>query len=580
MIDPLLSLAHSVQSNKGVFAVLLGSGVSRAAGIPTGWEVTLDLARRLAALEGAEPGEDLEGWYVGRYGEAPDYSRLLDGLAKTPAERRRLLHAFFEPTDEEREQGLKAPTEAHRAIARLVAGGYVKVIVTTNFDRLMEMALRDEGVEPTVISTADGADGAAPLVHQRCVVVKIHGDYLDDRIKNTEAELGAYDPRMDAYLDRVLDEFGLIVCGWSGEWDPALRAAIERSRSRRYTTYWACNRPPGTRAAALITLRQAQVLNITDADTFFVAVQEKVASLEELQSPGPLSVAAAVASLKRYVAEPRHRIRLYDLLMDEVGRARRHFSAEFPLNGQWRTDAEFVEEFRRRARGYEASTEILRSLFFHGCLWAEAQQQELFVRGLQMMVPPSDQGGVVAWLDMQKYPAALLFYAGGMGALASGNLPALRRLLAVRLKHRGRERDVLDALAAVGVVEKNLAQGFHDQQRHTPMSDHLAAVLVPMAAGVVPDPELLFDTFEVMVALAHLDRVPDLSGEHWMPPGRYCWKAEYGESPSARVLAEAEAQGAAWAPLKAGMFGGNVARFQAVRAAFEVMLAKFGGRYW
>jgi hypothetical protein len=38
MVDPMLSLAFSVHSNKGVFALLLGSGVSRASGIPTGWE--------------------------------------------------------------------------------------------------------------------------------------------------------------------------------------------------------------------------------------------------------------------------------------------------------------------------------------------------------------------------------------------------------------------------------------------------------------------------------------------------------------------------------------------------------------
>lgn len=35
MIDPSLSLAISVQSNPGVFALLLGSGVSRSAGMPT-----------------------------------------------------------------------------------------------------------------------------------------------------------------------------------------------------------------------------------------------------------------------------------------------------------------------------------------------------------------------------------------------------------------------------------------------------------------------------------------------------------------------------------------------------------------
>jgi hypothetical protein len=43
--DPLIQLAFSLYENKGVFAVLLGSGLSRAAEIPTGWEITLDLIR-------------------------------------------------------------------------------------------------------------------------------------------------------------------------------------------------------------------------------------------------------------------------------------------------------------------------------------------------------------------------------------------------------------------------------------------------------------------------------------------------------------------------------------------------------
>jgi hypothetical protein len=275
MIDPLFSLAHSTFSNKGVYAVLLGSGISSASGILTGWQVTLDLVRRLAALEGIDPGGDLEAWYAKRYGKAPDYSDLLDSLAKTPAERRALLHSYFEPTEEERERGLKVPSVGHRAIARLVARGYFRVILTTNFDRLMETALRDEGIEPTVISTADAAEGAAPIVHQRCVVVKLNGDYLDDRIKNTEGELASYDPRMNSYLDRVLDEFGLIICGWSGDWDVALKGGMERCSSRRYTTYWASIRPLGARADSLATLRQAQRLAIRDQGCRHVLLQSR-----------------------------------------------------------------------------------------------------------------------------------------------------------------------------------------------------------------------------------------------------------------------------------------------------------------
>lgn len=36
--DPTTQIAFSMFENKGVYAVLLGSGVSRSAGIPTGWE--------------------------------------------------------------------------------------------------------------------------------------------------------------------------------------------------------------------------------------------------------------------------------------------------------------------------------------------------------------------------------------------------------------------------------------------------------------------------------------------------------------------------------------------------------------
>ena len=53
MIDPINSLAFSIQANRGVYAVMLGSGVSRSAKIPTGWEVTLDLVRKLAGISEA-----------------------------------------------------------------------------------------------------------------------------------------------------------------------------------------------------------------------------------------------------------------------------------------------------------------------------------------------------------------------------------------------------------------------------------------------------------------------------------------------------------------------------------------------
>jgi SIR2-like domain len=239
VIEPMISLAFAIHSNRGVYAPLLGSGVSRAAGVPTGWEIVLDLIERVAVLHGEETQGDPEGWYRAQYDADPSYSVLLGELAGTAAERSQLLRSYFEPSEDEREQGLKVPTAAHHALARLVQAGYVRVLVTTNFDRLLEQALEAVGVNPSVIATPDAVEGALPIAHTQCTILKLHGDYLDTRVLNTAAELAAYDDRVDALLDRILDEYGLVICGWSGDWDTALVDAITRCPSHRFTTYWA-----------------------------------------------------------------------------------------------------------------------------------------------------------------------------------------------------------------------------------------------------------------------------------------------------------------------------------------------------
>ena len=53
--DPFQQLAFSLHDQRGTYAVLLGSGISHAAGITTGWEITEDLIRRVVETSGAEP---------------------------------------------------------------------------------------------------------------------------------------------------------------------------------------------------------------------------------------------------------------------------------------------------------------------------------------------------------------------------------------------------------------------------------------------------------------------------------------------------------------------------------------------
>ena len=162
-MEPHVNLAFTMRDTPGAYAVLLGAGASITAGMRAAWDVQQELIERLAAAEGVTVIVDPHAWYHKRYGHAATYDGLLAALTNTPFERQATLRAYFEPSDQEREDGLKQPTAPHRAIARLVAAGHIRIALTTNLDRLVETALREVGIEPTVVGNAAHAAGLAPL---------------------------------------------------------------------------------------------------------------------------------------------------------------------------------------------------------------------------------------------------------------------------------------------------------------------------------------------------------------------------------------------------------------------------------
>jgi len=199
----------------------------------------------------------VDTWFRAQFGCEPSYSDLLEQLAISPAERTAALARYFEPGEHEDGPGAQ-PTAAHLAIAKMVKRGYFKVILTTNFNRLLERALEAEGVSPTILSTPDAVNGATPLAHSTCTIIKLHGDYRDARLRNTVTELSAYDEVTRKLLDRVLDDYGLIVSGWSATWDVTLRQAILGAPNRRFTTVWTYVSGLSEEAEALIHARVAR----------------------------------------------------------------------------------------------------------------------------------------------------------------------------------------------------------------------------------------------------------------------------------------------------------------------------------
>ena len=575
-VDPLVSLASSVHAGRRVFALLLGSGISKSAGVPTGREVVESLAGRLARLEGEDVGGDPIGWYRRRFGGAPDYSELVKSLAPSPADRRNLLRKYFEPSDEERAEGLKVPSTAHRAVAGLVAKGFVSVIVTTNFDRLIEQALSDEGVQPAVTASSAAAEGAMPLAHSEATVIKVHGDYLSPDFRNTIEELETYDPAMDRLLDEVFDQYGLVVCGWSAKLDKALRTALERARSRRFASYWLHRGPLEEEAERLIAHLGSIRVEIEDADTFFRGLAAKVAALTDADRPHPISVAAAVAELKRLLPDPAQQIRIHDLVSEEALRLQSACNkANFPLGQDLGNEA-----MRSRVAAYEGHTEILENLFGIGCAWATEPRP--FVRALEITADtPQMASRNVDLLNLRRYPALRCLYAGGIAAVQHGNWNMLRALtLDATTDSRYETLPMATALNYWSIINNsNRGEYLPGQHRNaTPVSSHLFKTLrEALRDTIVLDQkyEAAFDRFEYILGLIIEDARSQQPENVYTPspPVGYFNRNRYSTTRRPplweQIKTEAEQAGTDWGPIRAGLFDGSIKRFTAAEDAYR-----------
>lgn len=583
-ISATSQVAHLISTSPGVYAVLLGSGVSRGSGIPTGWDITLDLVSKLARLRDEEPLPTPEEWYRKTFDSEPAYSDIVEMLAPKGDERRALLNQYFEPTPDEREQGLKQPSAAHRSIARLVAGGFVKVILTTNFDRLMERALEEVGVSPIVVKSIDDLRGAVPLVHARCVVVKLHGDYLDVRFRNTTSELENYDPELNAYISRIFDEFGLVISGWSSDWDSALRKLVCEGAGRRYGAFWCARGSPSATAKVAIARCAANVVEIESADAFFQDLADRVDALAEFGSRETMSVDQTVALVKLYSSESKYRTRLNDLFASEVDLAAAAIKS---------ADIESVsipEEFRRAVGDLDASSSTLRAALTVGVATDVEENSAPYVRPILLLHDRLKRvaGGTRQPLrPLEWLPLAELFYAIGTIALWRGSFGTIRQLFDLQFPGEYADRSTaLDLLPAtlVGGWEKRHWQRLEGRERqHLPLNEHLAQLLEPdgLRAGLTSEEwKASFNRFEILITLAYSYRNTG-SGRFWGPPGRYAYGLRFGRDHDSLAWLESDSgNGPSSAMTTAGLFAGKPEDLTTTMNQFKEWLPELARAFW
>src|SRR5271157_4208795 len=185
--NPNAILIANCKFGENKYIILAGAGVSKDAGLPTGWDLMLATANVLYAAEC--PGEeciDLNRWFETSEYAQMSYSEIMDQLYRSPITQRDFLQKFL---------GKREPGKAHNYIADLVKRQFVRAIVTTNFDRCIEMSIEQIGLPIQVIASDEDVQNSPPLIQSNEIqIYKPHGTIERGHLRNTPKDLESLDP--------------------------------------------------------------------------------------------------------------------------------------------------------------------------------------------------------------------------------------------------------------------------------------------------------------------------------------------------------------------------------------------------
>jgi len=236
-INPIISLAYNMADCSQKYVLFLGAGVSKDAGVPSGWDILTQTLQRMISQEDEDKRninkEDVEKFYRDKFEEKFGYSDIIGQLFPSNEEQRDYLKSFFKGV---------LPGEAHRLIAELVKQKLIKYIITTNFDTLIETALDDVGLKGqyTVIDSNEDVLTSKPWNKEDvCRIYKIHGTIEKGIIRNTKKDLARLPKELTKDCLDVVERHGVIVLGYAAnEEDKAVCNIFNRRRFKGYTMYW------------------------------------------------------------------------------------------------------------------------------------------------------------------------------------------------------------------------------------------------------------------------------------------------------------------------------------------------------
>jgi len=269
--EHLVNLIKTRVDNTSEFSLFLGAGASVSSGVKSASEMISEWQKKLFVSR--KGTENFTEWLDKQDWNNVDdkYSRLFEEVYDQPSQRR----AYIEDATKN-----SKPSWGYAYLTSLIEAKLFNVIFTTNFDDLINDACYSftENLRPMVCAHDSGL-ASVRLMSDRPKVIKLHGDFLYDSIKNTSSELQSLEANMREKFIEFAKEYGLIVLGYSGNDQSIMDLLDILVRSENYFRngiYW-CLRSssiPSRRLRQLLRNDRTYWVEIDEFDEFMAEIAE------------------------------------------------------------------------------------------------------------------------------------------------------------------------------------------------------------------------------------------------------------------------------------------------------------------
>lgn len=205
----LINILKSTRDHHPNFVLMLGAGASKTSGIKLAGEMIEEWEKKL--FEMYKKGNETIEKYLNKqnwYNTTDKYSILFEKLFDEPSQRREYIESCVKEA---------TPSWGYIYLVNLIRKKVFNTVFTTNFDDLLNEAcyLFSNEVRP-IVCAHDSSINSIRITSERPKLIKLHGDFLFDNIKNTIRELETLEQNTQAKFKQYAAEFGFIVVGYSG----------------------------------------------------------------------------------------------------------------------------------------------------------------------------------------------------------------------------------------------------------------------------------------------------------------------------------------------------------------------------